>query len=208
MKILAFDTTNSLASVAIKIDEKIVFSRVLSEDSKQAEKLFQLINEGLQETNLSFDQLDLVVVTSGPGSFTGVRIGLAAALGMRMFSKAKFFALSNFQVLAFHARHLKKEIMVMLDARRNQIYVQSFNPQLESNSDPQLISIDKLRLLDEVVLVGDGARFIDSAHEKLMLVNPDAVMLANCAEYYFKNNQFDAELSPLYIREPDITISL
>ena len=226
MKILAFDTSNSLASVAILINGELKFNLVVTEESKQAEKLFKLISQALNETGLTIDQLDYVAVTNGPGSFTGVRIGLAAALGMRMFTKAKFVSLSNFQVLAYYARQHQKNSIVMLDARREQIYVQAFDQNLFSLSEPVLLNINKdsynnflinnnlmnsknstpdvaqdKAFKDSFVLLGDGARFFENDNQFLFTVN--AEMLASCVEYYVKKGLCDDSLSPLYIREPD-----
>jgi tRNA threonylcarbamoyladenosine biosynthesis protein TsaB len=199
MKILSFDTTNSLASVAIMVDNKLLSYFVTEESSSQAEKLFYLINKSLKETGLLLDDIDLVSVTNGPGSFTGVRIGLAAALGMRMSSRAKFIALSNFQVLAYQLKEQNKDIAVALDARRGQIYLQLFNSKLENISEPSFISIEDLSIDKDMLIIGDG---IKQANESLM-INADAALLCKASEFYFSRNMY-SDITPLYIREADV----
>jgi tRNA threonylcarbamoyladenosine biosynthesis protein TsaB len=202
MNILAFDTTNSLASVCVMAEDKILGFKVTNESSNQAEMLFKLINESLEDSGLQMKDIDLVSVTNGPGSFTGVRVGLAAALGMQMHSKAKFIALSNFQVLAYSKQNTSKDIIVVLDARRGQVYTQSFNgANLEKINKPNIILFEELVLDGDLVVIGDGL----TQEDKSLLINADARLLAAASEFYFDNNMY-SNIMPLYIREPDIGV--
>lgn len=209
MKILSFDTSNNLASVAIINGSEILAYNITKQSSQQAEKLFQLIDESLSHANLNLNDLDLVSITNGPGSFTGVRIALAAALGMELGCKAPFIALSNFQALAWHAResHPNKKIAVILDARRDQVYFQLFSPILEALTAPKLLSIEDLlkSIDDDMILIGDGIKFLQ--HQPIsfkieadIIVN--AEILAKSSEFYWQKNDYHG-LIPLYIRQPD-----
>ena len=203
MKILAFDTTNSLASVCVMAEGKMLSFKVTKESSNQAEMLFKLINESLEESALQMKDVDLVSVTNGPGSFTGVRVGLAAALGMQMHSKAKFIALSNFQVLAYSKQNESKDIIVALDARRGQVYTQSFKgDNLENINQPNIMLFEELVLDGDFVVIGDGLM----REDKSLMINADARLLAVASEFYFNNNMY-SNIVPLYIREPDIGAS-
>jgi tRNA threonylcarbamoyladenosine biosynthesis protein TsaB len=202
MKILAFDTTNSLASVAIMSDGIELSFKVTRESSSQAELLFKLIREALEESSLNMSDIDLVSVTNGPGSFTGVRVGLAAALGMQFACEAQFITLSNFQVLAYSIKGGHKDITVVLDARREQIYVQSFNYKLEKISQPEILLLKDLFLEEDKLFIGDGLKQEGNS----LMINADARLLAQASEFYFKQNMF-GDMSPLYIREPDVMMS-
>lgn len=200
MKILSFDTTNNLASVAIMAEGQILSYHATQESSQQAEKLFQLITQALEEASLKLEDIDLVTVTNGPGSFTGVRIGLAAALGMQMACRAKIIALSNFQVLAYQAIDKNKNIAVILDARREQVYLQSFNSKLESIDEAKLLSIEDISLAKDTILIGDGVKFIKAQDD--LNKNVDAAMLVKASEFYLAHSRY-SDIVPLYIREPD-----
>ncbi len=199
MKILSFDTTNNLASVAIMDNGELLSYHVTNESSSQAEKLFSLINQALQETNLQIYDIELLSVTNGPGSFTGVRVGLAAALGMQMNCKAKFIALSNFQVLAYREKEKNKDIAVALDARRGQVYLQLFNSKLESISEPKLMLLEEVSLASDVIIIGNAIKQLNEA----LFINADAAMLAKASEFYLQKNMY-SDIVPLYIREPDV----
>jgi tRNA threonylcarbamoyladenosine biosynthesis protein TsaB len=199
MKILAFDTTNSLASVAIVDKGKLLSFQITKEASNQAEMLFKLIKDALLESNLKLEDINLVSVTNGPGSFTGVRVGLAAALGMEMNINAKLIALSNFQVLAYSKKESINDIAVIVDARREQVYLQLFNSKLRSITEPALISCKDISLSKDISIIGDGFE----QENKDLMINVDAKLLAQASEFYFDQDLY-SDIAPLYIREPDI----
>ena len=209
MKILSFDTSNSLASVAIIDDSNILSYNITKQPSQQAEKLFELISQSLEDSKVVLDDIDLLMVTNGPGSFTGVRIGLSAALGIKTASNKIVKSITNFQVLAWKARELfpnKKQIAVILDARREQLYFQMFDINLNPLNEPSLIIIDELfRYLseEEVVFVGDGIKFLPEEYfnENLNIVT-NAEILSQASEFYWNNGGYN-DLIPLYVRQPD-----
>jgi tRNA threonylcarbamoyladenosine biosynthesis protein TsaB len=204
MNILSFDTTNNLASVAITHNNKILSYNSTKQNSQQAEKLFNLIDQCLNEAKLSLTDIHLVSVTNGPGSFTGVRIGLSSALGMRLGCDAQFIALTNFQILAYKARIHSLPIAVILDARRDQLYFQAFNEKLEFLDEPKLIHIKDLELSKNTILIGDGCKFLPQNKNHINL-SIDARLLAQASEFFWQRRQY-YDLIPLYIREPDISL--
>lgn len=239
------------------IDGDILSYNTTNSSSQQAEKLFSLIDESLKESKLKLADIDIISVTNGPGSFTGVRIGLAAALGMKAAEKAKFIklhaepasgrgfegdserktgvykrvredlstelthkssaevglckkfiAISNFQVLAFHARDDKfyEKYSVVLDARREQVYLQEFSNNLIPIAEAKLVDIENFQFDSEAYFIGDGVPLINFANkieQKNLIV--DAKLLAAATEFYWKNQQYH-DLVPLYIRQPDVTV--
>lgn len=192
MRILSFDTSNSFASVAVICQNKLLSHNNTDVASQQAEKLLSLIELTLKEANTNLDNLDLISVSCGPGSFTGVRIGLAAALGMQIDSKCKFIALSNFQILAWQKRNHQKNMHVLIEAGKNEYYYQKFNSLLQTLTKPKIISADEiLNLADEKdLLIKDSYNNTD--------VN--AVNLALASEYYLTNKLY-LPLEAAYIRE-------
>jgi tRNA threonylcarbamoyladenosine biosynthesis protein TsaB len=187
MKILSFDTSNNLASVAIMDDDTLLAYNTTMESSQQAEKLFSLIEECLTSSKLKLSDIDLISVTNGPGSFTGVRIGLAAALGLKMGITAQIISLSNFQVLAYKIlkEYPESQIEIVLDARRDQIYYQKFDAQLNNLSKPKLLEKDAIEIPP--------------------MNNPDAKMLAFATKFFWQSKLY-SDLEPLYIRQPDAIV--
>ncbi len=207
MKILSFDTSNNLASVALIDNSEILSYNITKQSSQQAEKLFQLIDLSLKTANLKLSDLDLVSITNGPGSFTGVRIALAAASGLKIGSKNEFIALTNFQVLAWKARDLypNKPIAVILDARRDQVYLQIFNQQLEEITQPILVEVSQVHeyLSKDMICIGDGIKLISEEFDHNLNILANAEILAKASEFYWRNALYNA-LIPLYIRQPDV----
>jgi len=172
-----------------------------------------LNSQTLQTSQLTLSEFDLISITNGPGSFTGVRIGLATALGLEMGLmtdfKGKFIALTNFQVMAWKAKHecTPQPIVVILDARREQVFFQLFSHTLEELTSPKLVFINELsdHLPQNISfsLAGDGVKFLPQySVANNLTTNADAHILAKASEFYWKNKLYQP-LVPLYIREPD-----
>ncbi len=182
---------------------------ILKQNSQQAEKLFQLIENSLQEAKLKLTDIDLVSITNGPGSFTGVRIALASALGLQLACTCDFIALSNFQVLAWQAREFypNRDIAVILDARREQLYLQLFDSDLRILSEPQLLTITEITsyLPNNAVLIGDGVKYLSQTIDKNLDIIANAQMLVQASGYYWQQKLY-YDLIPLYIREPDASL--
>ncbi|WP_316354082.1 tRNA (adenosine(37)-N6)-threonylcarbamoyltransferase complex dimerization subunit type 1 TsaB [Candidatus Trichorickettsia mobilis] len=145
MKILAFDTANNIATVAISEGQKILAYIEELRPSMQAERLINMIESALEYSKLGYRDIDYLGVTNGPGSFTGIRIGLAAAKGILFNSKIKSTAISNFEVANFRATLQAKnyqQSIILLDAYRSQLYVQIFDNHNNSSSNPLLLDYE------------------------------------------------------------------
>lgn len=166
--------------------------------SQQAEKLLSLIELTLEQAKINLEDLDLISVSCGPGSFTGVRIGLAAALGMQTNSKCQFIALSNFQILAWQHKNYKQNISVLIEAGRGEFYYQKFDPSLCFLSTPEIITEDKI-----LEIFNSKDLIIKDSYNN---TNVNALNLALASEYFLKEKLY-LSLEPLYIRAA-ITSSL
>ncbi|ACR47119.1 glycoprotease family protein [Rickettsia peacockii str. Rustic] len=224
MKILAFDTANNTASVAISENENILACIEELRPSMQAENLMPMIEDVMKSAKCSYDDLDYLAVTNGPGSFTGIRIGLASAKGI-LFSKEniKAVAVSNFEYAYFRAVTQVKDydkIYVFLNAYRSQLYMQVFHKsgQIE---EPLLIDFEyAIKLLinekGNIVCCGSGLEFI--YHQIMHL--PNIITLPRFARvkawvtcrYIASRLSSDVKLNssiePLYIRPPDAKIAI
>ena len=223
MRILAFDTANNTASVALSDNENILAYAEEVRPSMQAENLMPMIEQIMKVVQCSYDELDYLAVTNGPGSFTGIRIGLACAKGI-LFAKEniKGVAVSNFEHAYFRAIGQVKDydkIYVFLNAYRSQLYLQIFDRSGKTN-EPLLIDFDyAIGLLKyekgDIICCGSGLEFIYTQVKNLpnIIILPRfarvkafiicryvASLLANKAE-------LNSAIEPLYIRLPNAKIS-
>ena len=120
--ILALDTSSPFGSVAVLRDEKIVGSVSTWTDEVYSARMFRHIEFLLQELSLRLDEFDLFAVAAGPGSFTGLRIGLAAVKGWAEVYQKPIAAVSGLEAIAVQSHSTVPLLVPVLDARRGQVY--------------------------------------------------------------------------------------
>jgi tRNA threonylcarbamoyladenosine biosynthesis protein TsaB len=182
-------------------------------ETGHAERLIPMIGEAMEEARLRFDQLDRIAVTVGPGTFTGTRIGIAAARALALVTNAKTIGVSSLAVMAEVARReiSTDALAVVVDARRGEVYAQLFGTGGVSLGPPQLLSVEEAALLGGsgyIVFVGSGAESVAAVaarHDRdvraaLPHLLPDAVALAQIAATL---DIPDIPLVPFYLRPPD-----
>lgn len=215
-KILCFDVSNNSCSVAIANGQEILAFKQELTPSVQAEKLLVMIESALNETNMWYSDIDYLCVTVGPGSFTGIRIGLATAKGIIYASDIKGIAVTNFEA-AFY--RLKMQItsfdsaVIILNAYRNQLYVQQFFKDGKS-LDPMLMDSNDIKNYLEnqsgtLVCAGSGLKEVYHQIkdiDKLILLprfqTVRAIHIARFADEKINFGKFSA-IEPLYIKPPD-----
>ncbi len=108
--------------------------------------------------NIQPSELDLIAYVEGPGSFTGLRVGLSVTLGLSLGCKAKLVAIPSFAIYALAVRdRFNGDLVVGLDARLNQLYMAGINTQsLDYFIQPQVIDPDKIELKADCALIGNG----------------------------------------------------
>jgi tRNA threonylcarbamoyladenosine biosynthesis protein TsaB len=174
-----------------------------------------MIGEVMAEAGVAFDSLDRIAVTTGPGTFTGTRIGIAAARALALSTGAETVGVSSLAVMSAVARREvgDRALAVLVDARRGEVYAQAFGPggASEAISPPELLSLeDASRLGGEgaILFVGSGAEAVAviamrRGREAVALLPgllPDAQALAHIAAKLLPS---DVPLTPLYLRPPD-----
>ena len=125
MKILAIDTTTKKATVALNLDNKIIVKEVDNEIT-HSEKLLPLLDEVLNDSNTKLKDIDLFAITLGPGSFTGVRIGIATIKAIAKVTNKKIFGTTSLNLLAIDgikkANFKPKYVLSLMDARNSRVY--------------------------------------------------------------------------------------
>ncbi|MEE8173299.1 MAG: tRNA (adenosine(37)-N6)-threonylcarbamoyltransferase complex dimerization subunit type 1 TsaB, partial [Alphaproteobacteria bacterium] len=135
MKLLALDAATTACSVACWSAGAVTARRQEIAGRRQAEILLPMVKSAMQEAGFEFAMLNGIAVTTGPGSFTGVRIGLATARGLALASGLPLAGVTTLQVLAASPSQDERRgrlILAALDARRDQLYAQFFH----ENGDP------------------------------------------------------------------------
>jgi tRNA threonylcarbamoyladenosine biosynthesis protein TsaB len=176
-----------------------------------AERLFPIIEDVLTRGGLRVADLDAIAVTIGPGTFTGVRLGVAAARGLALAASLPVWTATSLAVLAATARDHgvppDMRILAVADARNAQVYAQAFDSRLESEGPAELLSVaDAAARVDpdawpDTWIVGSGAKLVSTAAMGyagcLVAVEPDARALGVLALA-----PADPP-APLYLRPPD-----
>lgn len=217
MTILAFDTSMAACSAAILHDGAASpIQRFERMERGHAEALFPMIEAVMAEAGCGFGDLARLAVTVGPGSFTGVRAGVAAARGFALAAKLPVVAATSLEVMArglvrrTAAAERGSGFMVAHDARREEFYVQSFTAEGEPLSELELYGLSEAAdaLLPGTALVaGSGAAAIAlemARHGRELRAGfadllPEAGNLAAIAV----NRSPQPQVAPLYLRAPD-----
>jgi tRNA threonylcarbamoyl adenosine modification protein YeaZ len=216
MKILAFDTSNNSCCVAISEGQTILAYIEDLTPSMQAQELVPMIEKALGKAELSYNDIDYMAVTNGPGSFTGIRIGLAAATGIMLGTDIKCTAVSNFEMSLYRAKQQIKsydKIVILLNAYRQQLYMQIF--EQNSEAEPALLEYEEAveiinRLGGKIAIAGSGAELIypEIQHLKNIMILPrftriKALHICRYVDDLIKSGKKLQPLEPLYIRPPD-----
>ena len=171
MKILAIETSAVTASVAVTQEETLLAQSFQNTGLTHSATLMPMAADLLKNTGLTLEEMDVIAVAVGPGSFTGVRIGVAAAKGLAWPGNKPCAPCSTLESMAWQCAHLGGEICPVMDARRSQVYNARFLAQ--GGGLPRITPVRPIgleELVEEVrqsgktqILVGDGARLCRDA---------------------------------------------
>ena len=164
MKILAFDTSAAVASVALCEDERLLAEYTVNNGNTHSETLLPMIESLLAHFSMSVSDIDLFAVSSGPGSFTGVRIGAATLKGLAFASNKPCVGVSTLEAIAENLSVCRGLICPVMNARRSQVYTALFRSDgqsLERLMPDSAMSISELdeslaALGEPVYFCGDG----------------------------------------------------
>lgn len=222
MKILAFDSTARVASVAVTEGDKALLSYSIDNGLTQSELLLPMAEAALKALGLSFKDVGAYAVTVGPGSFTGVRIGVSLVKGLAFGKDTPCIPVSTLEALAENLRGLDGIIVPVMDARRAQVYTAIFDGAdgaLTRLTDDEAIAISELyeRLKDSernIYLVGDGYDVAYTALSKMGLKGlsktplplrmQNAASVGRIARRMLDAGEYatDEKISPVYLRMP------
>jgi tRNA threonylcarbamoyladenosine biosynthesis protein TsaB len=164
MNILTVDTSSIVASAAILNEEKLVGEIIINHQKKHSEKLMVAIDHLLSDSGLSIKDIDVFGIISGPGSFTGLRIGMATIKGFAQALNKPVVGVSSLESLAMNLPYAKGYICPVLDAQRNETYSGIFhfeNGKLCRDMDDGVMEIESLiekikHYSEPIYFLGDG----------------------------------------------------
>jgi len=218
VKVLGFDTAMAACSAAIWCDGNIAAYRLVPQPRGHAETIMPMIADICLEAGIAVSELDRIGVTIGPGTFTGQRVGLAAARAMVLGTKVGIVGVTTLRALAAGVQPDSAPLIAsLIDARRGEVYAQVFDRQLSPVMPPQVLTPERAaRALtacaeggNDLVLVGTGALLVADVMEPRGFTvtksqaspQPDARHVAALAAA--ADTPDGIVPSPLYLRPPD-----
>lgn len=221
MKILGFDSSGLVASVAIVSDDNLIAEYTVNYKKTHSQTLLPMLDEIVRMTETEKDSFDVLAVSAGPGSFTGLRIGAATVKGLAIAWNIPIVSVPTLEGLAYNMWGTRCLICPIMDARRNQVYtgLYSFDNdnKLETVMDQVPLDINELicrinELNREVVFLGDGiVPFADAIAQDIKVKysfapahmnkqRAGSVAVAGMARYKAGLFESGNDHSPIYLR--------
>jgi tRNA threonylcarbamoyladenosine biosynthesis protein TsaB len=224
--VLAIDSAGLACSAVVAVGDTILSTERVETRHSQAEALMPMVDAAMRKAGLPPAALDLVAVTVGPGSFTGIRVGLAAARGIALATGAQLVGVSSFEAVAASlAQGLAQPdcgdvqfLLIALESRREDLYVQLFAIPWNPVGPPASMmpaalgeavnaAIGSARLL----IAGDAAQraalVLSNCADTIIVEDsaPDAIGVLRTGLHRWRSGAVDAP-RPLYLRPPDVTL--
>lgn len=214
MKILSIDTASDLCTVAVLENKNCIKEIIVNDARNHSEKIMPVIEQALKETNLNLNAINLFVCDKGPGSFTGIRIGVGTVLAFQDSLNIPCVGISSLEALAYNIKQ-NGLICSLIDAKNNNVYIGIF--KLENNEYSQLGNLEfktieeAISILKEfdspITFVGDGS----VAHKDLLKSNFENCLFADknelssyslgIAGFETYKKSIQTSLMPLYLRK-------
>lgn len=222
MKILSVDTSSNVATVAVTDDDKLICEILVNTKKTHSQTLMPMIDSALKQSELEISDIDLIASANGPGSFTGLRIGVSAVKGLAHAMDIPVVGVSILTAMAYNLPFCEYIISPILDARRDQVYnaVYEWNDgEIKEICEPRALSVDEL--INEfltsdkkVVFLGDGVsvhkeyikeKLGDKAVFAPVSANEQRAsgLIAAAKKLYDEGKAVSCyELAPIYLRKP------
>jgi tRNA threonylcarbamoyladenosine biosynthesis protein TsaB len=222
--VLALDSAGSGCSVLIADGETVLAVERVETVHGQAERLLPMVDAVMRKAGLSASALDIVGTTTGPGSFTGIRIGLATVRGIALATRARSVGVTAFEAVAagLPLRAHERDagfLLVALESRREDLYIQFFDHALRRLGHPTAALPAQL---DEALsrlgaaplfVAGDAAQRAANMllpRSDIIVVEgsaPDATGVLGAVLHHARSGELHSPPLPLYLRPPDVSLS-
>ncbi len=218
MKILALDAATGACSVALRGEGRVLARRFLAMARGQSEALMPMAVQVMEEAGLTYAELDLIAATAGPGAFTGLRLGLAAARGLALAAGKPCVGVSTFAAIAAslsQEERAGRNLLIAVDGKRSDFFVQLYGRDGQSIRPAFAAAPEEIAQYlfpGPWLAAGDGAHYfreVLSSRADIFWADgdglPDAAHVAAVAEQDFLKGQALPPL-PIYMRQPDVTL--
>jgi tRNA threonylcarbamoyladenosine biosynthesis protein TsaB len=224
MYILGIETSTKTGSVAIISDEEVIAQYSLNIEVTHSERLMATVDRVLKDTGMHMRQFDGFAVAIGPGSFTGLRIGLSTVKGLALATGRPVAAVPTLKVLAWNLPHSAYPVCPLLDARKNEVYAALYTfdgPVLQQVLSERVVALTRLaeQLTGRIIFTGEAARLFQTEIIQIFgdaaffaprsAALPSAAAVAEIGLDMIKNGkQADPDsLAPMYIRRPEAEVA-
>ncbi len=214
-KILAIDTSDKICSVAISDDNKIVAKRAVGNKLSHSETLMPFIESAFNEALFGIDEVDYIFVVDGPGSFTGIRIGVATAKALAHFKKIPIVTVKSLDVIASLVEREDTVIVPLIDARRMTFYTRFFDSNFK-NEISEIHHLEFSEILEKVSVYNKKVCFVGDNISKIISnteINIDyeiidtqevidrAERIAEISDYIFCSPESYLTAKPYYLKK-------
>lgn len=227
MKVLAIDTTTYLGAIALSDDDTLVAAMQLGTEVTYSERLIEGVDCLLKNARLNLADVDLIGVATGPGSFTGLRIGIATAKGLAVALERPLVGVPSLEIVAYGAHLFNGTVVAIIDARREEVYAAAYRfaagGMTQTVMDvrvcsPKELGTEMALIEGPLVAVGDGLRrygalFREMVGDRLVASDdalnfPHGAYCAALARRRFEREGGDhvSRLVPHYVRHSDAEI--
>jgi len=220
MKVLGVDTSTMTAGIGIVEEDEILVEVKFSVKITYSEILLFCIDQALKNVSLKIDDMDGFAISIGPGSFTGLRIGLSTLKGLSFATGKPLESIPSLDALAYLSLYCQYPVVTMLDAKKNQVYAAIYETkdgELKRQSDYLVIGVEDLvkRISHKTLFVGSGAklyqkRLIELLKDKAYFSQaerslPSGATVAFLGSKKLILGQFEdiVNLEPLYLRKSE-----
>ena len=227
MKILAVDTSSKICSVSILENDKLIIENHNDDEKTHSQKLMPIIDETFKQANLTLDDIDLIACSQGPGSFTGIRIGISTVKAFADVKNIPIIGVTSLESLCYNINS-NGIIASIIDAKHDNVYFglyELINTNLKVLENPLSCSIttaiEVLKKYNDtnITLVGDGV----IAHQELLKTNLKninfasdvqnlqtsiSIGIAALSKYNNSNYSPTFSVSPIYLKKSEAEINL
>ena len=215
MKILSVDTSSEICSVAILENDRVIIEKSLNNGRTHSENLMVLMEQCFDESKIKLNDIDMIACSVGPGSFTGIRIGVSCIKAIAEVLDVPVAAVTSLETLA---RNIEKDeditIVSLIDARNNEVYAgifdNNYNKKQEYIADNIDNVIETLKEYQNIIVVGNGSeKFKDLLNENLEIKefsNNNLQSAVNVGKIGYKKKMEESldsadTIMPMYLRK-------
>ena len=207
MNILAIDLANFSSSLALIVEGHLIFSEYSDVFRGQDVTLLPKIKDILEKEGIRFEDLDRLVSTTGPGSFTGIRVALATLQGLSFAANVPTYGINSFEwVIKTYPKPLPDKTLVLLESKRLELYGQLFDKSGSALGEAFSLSPENIALdarYKGALCIGNGAHHMKAFSANVEGFMPQAHHLAAFALTLSKDDQEKYPCHPVYVRDAD-----